>query len=161
MVPTDTGTVERKSVKTVEQLLESGIEIPDDPIAIARLLDDGATAPPADSAAKPAEAPTDAPNTEPPKPDAPKPDDDAAAQAAAAAAAAAAATTPEEDDAKGPPRALLRTYRQQLHDKDRRLEETEQEKAEALKKAEGDELADATDDVVVSSNASGIDFPEQ
>lgn len=125
---------------TAEQLLDQGIEIPDDPIAIARLLDTATAAPAAEPA--PAAKPDAAPPAEPPVAAAPPVETPEKAPAAPPAAAADPAATPapavpdSDDDAeKGPPRALLRGYRQAVHEKDRQLETVTAEKEEALKRA--------------------------
>lgn len=98
-------------MQTAEQLLESGVQIPDDPVAIARLLDGSGTAAP------PTPAPPETPPADPPK------DVDEPPPTPETPPPTPPPTPPVEDEEKGPPRALLRTYRTQIHDRDRQLEE--------------------------------------
>lgn len=132
------------SVRTAEQLIEQGIEIPDDVTELARLLDatdeelaaakstTAETSTATDAADKAAAAAAAEAETK-----AAKEANDAAAAAATAAAAkpAAAAAAEVPDEETGPPRALLRGYRETIHQRDRDLEASETQRREALDRA--------------------------
>ncbi len=114
----------------IQELLDQGVEIPDDPVEIERLL-----------------ANTEGDDPPPEEPDASTTDDDTTSDddkgdkgkdgdGKPAASSDGADTSKEADEAKEPPSAVLRTTRQSLHQSEERRQELETELSERDKRIE-------------------------